>query len=184
MNDNKSKQTKGDTNFGDNQNTTQTSSNGTNHDIIKLQNDLEQNQAKLQEMTNIAKQALADLQNFRRRAEEEKAAFVSFANAQLVTALLPILNSINLALKHEPKDPDWAKGAEQIFRQLLETLTKEGLQEIPTTNQPFNPRLHEALLVAPGEKDLVLEELEKGYMLGERVLKQARVKVGNGEIQK
>lgn len=138
-------------------------------------------QAELEKMTTIAKQALADLQNFRRRAEEEKAAFVTFANAQLVTALLPTLNSINLALKHEPKDAEWTKGAEQIFKQILEAFAKQGLQEIPTLNQPFNPRLHEALLVAPGEKDLVLEELEKGYMLGDRVIKQARVKVGNGE---
>lgn len=138
-------------------------------------------QMELEKMTTIAKQALADLQNFRRRAEEEKAAFVTFANAQLVSALLPTLNSINLALKHEPKDAEWTKGAEQIFKQILEAFAKQGLQEIPTVNQPFNPRLHEALLVALGEKDLVLEELEKGYMLGDRVIKQARVKVGNGE---
>lgn len=59
--------------------------------------------------------------------------------------------------------------------------TGNRLTAINAQGQKFDPRLHEALLTAPGEKDLVLEELEKGWMLGDRVIKPTRVKVGNGE---
>jgi molecular chaperone GrpE len=150
-------------------------------DFATLQAELEQTQNKLDEMMNIAKRALADLQNYKKRAEEEKAAFVAFANAELIAAILPALNNFERALTHEPKDAEWAKGVEQIYRQLTNELQKRGLSPIDAKGQKFDPHLHEALLAAPGEKDLVLEELEKGWMLGDRVLKPARVKVGNGE---
>ena len=150
-------------------------------DFNTLQTELEQTQAKLDEMVNISKHALADLQNYKRHVEEEKAAFVTFANAELISALLPSLDNFDRALRHDPKDAEWAKGIEQIYKQMQDALEKRGLTPIQTAGQKFDPRLHEALLTAPGEKDMVLEELEKGWMLGERVLKPARVKVGNGE---
>jgi molecular chaperone GrpE len=150
-------------------------------DFAHLQTELEQTQAKLDEMMNISKHALADLQNYKRRVEEEKAAFVTFANSELVSCLLPSLSNFERAMKHEPKDTEWAKGVEQTYKQMLGELEKRGLTPIAAIGQKFDPHLHEALLTAPGEKDMVLEELEKGWMLGERIIKTARVKVGNGE---
>jgi molecular chaperone GrpE len=147
-----------------------------------VKSELEQTQTKLSEMLTISQHALADLQNYRRRTEEEKSSFIQFANAELILGLIPALNSIDIALKHEPKDAEWIKGIESSLRQITTELQKRGLKEISTAGQKFDPKLHEALLVAPGEKDAILEELEKGYMLGERVIKPARVKVGNGEI--
>jgi molecular chaperone GrpE len=149
-------------------------------DLTTLQSELEQTQAKLNEMMNISKHALADLQNYKKRTEEEKAAFVTFANAEMLSAILPSLGNFERALTHEPKDAEWAKGIEQIYNQLKGELEKRGLKAIEAKGQKFDPRIHEALLTAPGEKDLVLEELEKGWMLGERVIKPARVKVGDG----
>jgi molecular chaperone GrpE len=149
-----------------------------------IKSELEQTQGKLSEMLTISQHALADLQNYRRRTEEEKASFVEFANADLILGLIPALNSIDIALKHEPKDAEWIKGIEASLRQIKSELEKRGLKEIAAAGQKFDPKFHEALLVAPGEKDLILEELEKGYMLGERVIKPARVKVGNGETAK
>jgi molecular chaperone GrpE len=146
-----------------------------------IKSELEQTQAKLSEMLTISQHALADLQNYRRRTEEEKSSFIEFANADLILGLIPALNTIDTALKHEPKDAEWIKGIEASLRQITTELQKRGLKEISTAGQKFDPKLHEALLVAPGEKDAILEELEKGYMLGERVIKPARVKVGNGE---
>jgi len=151
------------------------------HDFASLQAELIETQAKLDEMMNISKHALADLQNYKKRTEEEKGAFVTFANADLVAAILPALNNFERALKHDPKDAEWAKGVEQIYNQLKGELEKRGLAPINALGQKFDPRMHEALLTAPGEKDLVLEELEKGWMLGDRVIKPTRVKVGNGE---
>ncbi len=154
---------------------------GTDPEFEQLKQELEQAQSKLQEMTTISQRALADLQNYKRRVEEEKAGFVTFANAALFVELLPAIQNIERALGAEPKDAKWAKGAEQTMRQIVQVLEKMGLKVIPTLDEKFDPKLHEALLTGPGEADLILEELEKGYMLGDRVLKHARVKVGNGQ---
>lgn len=146
-----------------------------------IKNELEETQSKLTEMMTISQHALADLQNYRRRTEEEKSSFIEFANADLILGLIPALNALATALNHEPKDAECLKGIEASIRQITNEFQKRGLKEIPTIGQKFDPKLHQALLVAPGEKDTILEELEKGYTLGERVIKPARVKVGNGE---
>lgn len=153
-------------------------------DLTALQQELDETQNKLKEMTNITQHALADLQNFRRRAEEERAGYVAYANANLLNELLPVLENINKALAHEPKDAEWIKGATQIFQQFQQTLEKQGLKPIQAAGKKFNPTVHEALMTAPGEKDLIVEEFEKGYLLGDKVLKRSRVKVGNGEAAK
>lgn len=149
-------------------------------DLDTLQQELEQTQQKLEEMTTISQRALADLQNFKRRTEEEKGAFIRNANAALFMELLPVLESASRAREHENKDAEWIKGVEQTLSQLLSVCEKMGLTAIPTDG-PFDPTMHEALLTGPGPKDAIIEVLEKGYMLGDKVLKPARVKVGSGE---
>lgn len=149
-------------------------------DLDALQQELEQTQQKLEEMTAISQRALADLQNFKRRTEEEKGAFIQNANAALFMELLPALESASRAMEHENKDAEWAKGVEQVLTQLISSCEKMGLTTIPT-DIPFDPTIHEALLTGPGPKDTIIEVLEKGYKLGEKVIKPARVKVGNGE---
>lgn len=161
---------------------TDDSGKATDQDYAQLKQELEQTQGKLQEMVKISQRALADLQNFKRRTEEEKSSFTAFANAALIGEFIPVINNIHRILGHEPKDAEWAKGVEPTLKQFIQTLEKAGIKSIPTTGQKFDPRLHEALLMAPGEKDIILEELEKGYTLGEKVLKPARVKVGNGQM--
>lgn len=150
-------------------------------DIIRQE--LEQSKAQLEQLTVISQQALADLQNYKRRTEEEKSAFICFANAELIKMLIPAIDNIHRALLHEPKDTEWTKGAEQTMRQLIEALNKIGLTQMETNGQKFDPNLHEALLTAPGEKDIVLQELEKGYNFKDKVIKRARVTVGDGEKQ-
>lgn len=156
------------------------SSQNDNAEYQQLKLELEETQSKLQDMVSISQRALADLQNFRRRAEEEKNNFVQYANADLILALLPTIDNAHRALTHEPKDAEWSKGVEQILRQLTQIIEKKNVKTIATVGQKFDPTMHEALLMGPGEKDLVTEELEKGYLLGDRVLKRARVKVGDG----
>lgn len=147
-----------------------------------LQKELTDTKQKLQEMTGISQRALADLQNYRRRVEEEKASFIEFANAALFAELLPAIENIKRTLDHQTKDEEWIKGATATMEQISTMCEKHGLKAIPVNiGDQFNPQLHEALLTAPGPKDEILEILENGYMLGERVLKQARVKVGSGE---
>lgn len=151
-----------------------------NSDLSALEQELQQTQQKLEEMTAMSQRALADLQNFKRRTEEEKGKFVEGANAILFMELLPTLDSASRALEHENKDAEWAKGVEQTLTQLLSVCEKMGLKTIPTDG-PFDPTMHEALLTAAGPQDTILEVLEKGFMLGDKVLKPARVKVGDGQ---
>ena len=150
-----------------------------NNEQIEL--DLKKANEQIEKLTKISQHALADLQNSKRRAEEEKQTFVKFANEQIIKELLPSIENIQRSLNHEPKDEKWIEGATQSITQLTTTLERLGLKEIPTTNEQFNPHLHEALLTAKGEKDKILQELEKGYTYNEKVIKPARVTVGNGE---
>lgn len=150
-------------------------------EIAQLTQQLADADQKLQEMRVISQHALADLQNFKRRTEEEKASLFGFANTQLFLELIPALDNIHRALQHDPKDLEWVKGTEQTLRQLLQLTEKNGLKPIEALGQPFDPRFHEALMTGPGPQDTVVEEFEKGYMLQEKVIKLAKVKVGNGE---
>lgn len=149
-------------------------------DLGALEQELNQTRKKLEEMTAISQRALADLQNYKRRVEEEKTSFTAFANAALFAELIPVIDNASRALEHENKDAEWAKGVEQTLQQLISTTEKLGLKPVPVDG-PFDPAMHEALLTAPGPADQILEVLEKGYMLEGRVIKPARVKVGSGE---
>lgn len=153
--------------------------------IKKLEGDLGNANQKIQEMTEAAKRALADLQNYRKKAEEEKAAFVQFANIALILELLPVLDNFNRAFAQVPEEvqkTDWFKGALQIEQQLVGIMRKQGVSEMPSqVGKPVDAKFHDALAVGPGAKDIVIEEFEKGYMLGEKVIRPAKVKVGDGK---
>lgn len=155
----------------------------TDKKLEKLKNELYESKKEVEKLTEFAKRTLADLQNYKKRIEEDKASFVSLANAALILEILPILDSFNRAFASTPRElqeNEWVKGIMAIEKQLVATLEKEGLQEIKTENGKFDPNLHEALMQGPGEKDTIIEELEKGYMLGSKVLRPAKVKIGNG----
>ncbi len=138
-------------------------------------------QQELEEMTELAKRTMADMQNQKRRFDEEKNLLITMGNINLIRSLLPIIDNLNRAKEHAPEntDAEWLKGIEMSIDQLNTTLTNFGLKEIPTKGEKFNPDLYEAVLQDEGEKDLILEELEKGYILGERVIRHAKVKVGS-----
>lgn len=162
----------------------QSASQQNNDSINKLQTDLEASNKQIQELTETAKRAMADLQNYKKQVEKEQAQFVVFANAALLIELLPILDSFNRAFSITPeeiKNTDWFKGALQIEQQLAGVIKKQGVAEMPSqVGKKLDTRIHEPITVGPGEKDIIIEEFEKGYLLGEKVLRPAKVKVGNG----
>lgn len=151
-----------------------------------LRQDLEAAQQKIQELTEMSKRALADLANFRKRVEDERASFAKFASLSLILEILPILDNFQRALRHVPeewKESEWVKGVLHIEKQLEEVVKKCGLEEIPSpVGQPFDPLRHEAITQAPGAKDMVLEELDAGYMLDDKVVRPTKVKVGDGTV--
>lgn len=166
-------------------NSTSSSDNNT-PDFDKLNKDLEDAKNQISTLTDTAKRAMADLQNYRRRQEEEKKIFIQFANASLLLELLPTLDNLERALKNIPPDltsSDFVKGIEQTHKGLLSTLEKFGLKVIVALNQPFDAHLHEALLEVPGQKGMIIEEVEKGYYLNDKILRPVKVKVGNSETE-
>ncbi|MFC1616094.1 nucleotide exchange factor GrpE [Patescibacteria group bacterium] len=137
---------------------------------------------KLTEMTETAKRAMADMQNMKRRFEEEQIALFSRANANLIKELLPVLDNLDRALAHIPEEAkEWGEGLTMSVNQQKKVFEDFGLKEIEAEGQPFDPDLHEAVVQGPGKKDMVVEEFEKGYKIGDLIIRHSKVKVGNGE---
>lgn len=156
-------------------------------DVTQPQNQaLQEAQKKIAELTDVAKRAMADLQNFKRRTEEERAGLIVFANLTLLQGIFPVIDNFGRAFQHIPKelrDHEWVKGVYAIEKQFMDTLKTLGLEEIDcTVGINFNPHQHEVVLQAHGGKDTVLECLEKGYQFKGQVVRPAKVKVGNGEV--
>lgn len=140
--------------------------------------DLEQ---QLAEMTETAKRAMADMQNIKRQAENEKRQVIAMANANLAKQLLAPLDSLHRALQHIPQGAEeWSQGITMCINQIDQALKDAGLQEIDAEGETFNPDFHEALVQGQGPANTVIEVLEKGYRMGDRVIRHAKVKVGNG----
>ncbi|HZG57380.1 nucleotide exchange factor GrpE [Paenibacillus sp.] len=126
----------------------------------------------------------ADFDNFRRRARTEKEEFAKYASQKLIEGLLPIVDNFDRAVAASREQRDFeslAKGVEMIQRQLAALLEGEGLKAIEAVGQPFNPELHQAIMQVPAEEGgasgIVVEELQKGYMLKEKVIRPSMVKV-------
>lgn len=125
----------------------------------------------------------ADYDNFRRRTVKEKEELGKYASAKLITELLPVIDNFERALGSVPEAPEaasYAKGVEMIFRQLEGVLKAEGLEPMETVGTPFNPEYHQAIMQVESdeyEEGDVVEEVQKGYMLKDKVLRPAMVKV-------
>jgi molecular chaperone GrpE len=126
------------------------------------------------------KRVAADFDNFRKRAARERSQLVELANERLVKELLPVLDDLErtLVAAAEHEEAKLVEGVQLVHRSLAQLLEREGLHEIATEGQ-FDPHVHEALLSQPSEQDegAVIDVLQKGYKLGERVLRPARVVV-------
>jgi molecular chaperone GrpE len=133
-------------------------------------------------LTEALQRERADSTNLRRRTEEEKSKLADFYKANVVRALLPALDNLERALKHVPKelkDNDYEKGIDGVVKQFEKTLSDIGVEKIKSKGQKFDPKYHEAIGMEEGEGDeeVVAEELQGGYTLGEEVIRHAMVKV-------
>ena len=125
----------------------------------------------------------ADFENYKKRAAREREEYVAHANARLLSELLPVIDDLERALSaaEQHEEAQLEDGVRLVHRALSEALRKEGLTEIATEG-PFDPHVHEALLSQPSEapEGDVIQVLQKGYELGDRVLRPARVVVSAG----
>jgi molecular chaperone GrpE len=147
--------------------------------------DIQALQQQLGELTEALQRERADATNLRRRYDEQITNLRTTIKASVVRDLLPIIDNLERALKHAPaelENNDYVKGIQSIVSQFEKTLEQLGVQKIKTVGEPFNPHLHEAVSMeeGDGEHEIVSEELQSGYALGDEVLRHAmvRVKVG------
>jgi molecular chaperone GrpE len=126
----------------------------------------------------------ADFLNYKRRTEQERQDFNSYANANLVLGILPVLDDLERALDAIPEEfagDDWVEGVRLVERKFKTVLEGQGVKPILSLGMVFDPNLHEALRQDKGEEGMVIGELQKGYMLNDKLLRPARVVVGNGK---
>lgn len=127
--------------------------------------------------------AQADFDNFRRRTRQEKEEFAKYASLNLIEQLLPVVDNFERAIESSKGTKDFdalVKGLEMTFRQLDQVLQQEGLKPIEAVGQPFNPEYHQAVMQVESEEyeeGIVVEELQKGYVLKEKVIRPSMVKV-------
>ena len=122
----------------------------------------------------------AEFDNFRRRADREKADIQEYANTETVRAILPIVDDLERALKVESADKEYVRGMELIYQRLYETLKKLGLEPISSEVAVFNPHIHHAVEMVDTKDhpdQTILEEYQRGYYFKGRLLRPAMVKV-------
>jgi len=153
-------------------------------DIESLKQALAEEKAKAEANLANWQRAQADFINYKRRNEHEKEEIGKFANSILMLNILPILDDLERAFTSIPPrlaKANWVDGIRLIERKLLASLEAQGLSSIKAIGEPFDPNLHEAAMHGRGKEGMVVEELQKGYKLHDRILRPSKVVVGNGE---
>ena len=153
--------------------------------IELLERELAEAQAKSEEHLYNWQRSAADFSNFKRRTDEERATIGQFSNAILLGKLLSVLDDFSRALESVPDEEvtnPWVEGMEHVERKLRGVLESEGLIAIEAVGQPFDPNLHEAVVheeTADYPDNQVIGELQRGYVLHDRVLRPSLVRVAN-----
>ena len=150
----------------------------------ELEERLAEVEREREEYLNDLKRVAADFENYRKRVARDQEGLVARAHERLVKELLPVLDDLERALEAaaQHEEAKLEEGVRLVHRELVEALAREGLVEVETDGQ-FDPHVHEALVSQPSEQEdgSVIEVLQKGYRLGDRVLLPARVVVSQGE---
>ncbi|MGJ9381683.1 nucleotide exchange factor GrpE [Salipaludibacillus sp. CF4.18] len=152
-------------------------------DEEETSDELNQLNEKLEETNNRLLRTQADFDNFRRRMNKEKESAAKYKSQSLAESLLPAMDNFERALQVDAQSEDTKgllQGMEMVYRQLKEALEKEGIVPIETVGQPFDPHFHQAVMQVESdefESNIVVEELQPGYKLKDRIIRPAMVKV-------
>ena len=142
-------------------------------------------QQQVTELTQALQRERADSLNLRRRAEQERAGMGDYYKAAIIHELLPAVDNLERALIHVPKDlkdHDYVKGVQGLIKQFENCFKQLGVERIKTFGEHFDPHLHEAVHMDDngGEHEVIVEELQPGYKIGDEVIRHAMVKVKKG----
>ncbi|MGE6367522.1 nucleotide exchange factor GrpE [Planococcus kocurii] len=148
-----------------------------------ITDEAEELRAQLEAEQNKYLRLLADFDNFKRRTQKDKEIANKFRSQSLLADILPVLDNFERALSLTTSSEESAsllKGVEMVQKSLIEAVNREGLAEIKAVGEPFDPNFHQAVMQEKDESaeaGIVLQELQKGYMLKDRVIRPAMVKV-------
>jgi len=149
-------------------------------DVDALKRQLEEAEAKLAESVDGWQRSMADFQNYKRRIERDNELLKFNMKSDIVKKVLPVLDDLERAIQNRVADDPWANGIELIVRKFQNLLDTEGVKRIEAKGAAFDPAFHEAISHEPSEEAAsghVIDVVQNGYMLGERVIRPALVRV-------
>lgn len=156
-------------------------------EMEKLQNEINQLKEEINQWKDKFLRKMAEFDNYKKRVEQDQIQLIKYANEKLIKDLLPIVDDFERTLsfsKEELKNNSVLQGVEMVYNKLMKLLSDYGLKKIEALNQPFDFNYHEALLQVPKdgiEPLTVIEEVEKGYLLNDKVIRHSKVIV-SGEM--
>jgi len=163
--------------------------------VTKLKEELQEKDKEIKELRNKYLRALADMDNNRKRMDRELDSFRKYAQVEFLNKVIPVLDSFERAMDSADIENDYenyAQGVEMIYRQLKDVLRSMGLEEFSSLGEVFDPARHEAVATIVNDEkpeNTIVEEISKGYLVRERVIKPAKVMVskqskgGNEDVE-
>lgn len=145
-----------------------------------LMDQLKETEAKMSEYKDGWARSQAEFQNYKKRIERDNEMMYASMKGDIIKKVLPALDDLERALQNRPADDAWASGIELIARKMQNILENEGLKRIEAKGAAFDPNFHEAISHEPNdevESEHVIDVVQNGYMLGERVIRPAMVRV-------
>lgn len=155
------------------------------NEMEKLQNEINQLKEEVNQWKDKFLRKMAEFDNYKKRVEQDQLQLIKYANEKLIKDLLPIIDDFERTLsfsKEELKNNSILQGVEMVYNKLMKVLSDYGLKKIDALNQPFDFNYHEALLQVPKdgvEPMTVVEEVEKGYILNDKVIRHSKVIVSS-----
>lgn len=137
---------------------------------------------ELEKQKDILLRTAAEFDNYKKRTERERVMTAEYSKAQVIKTLLPVFDNADRAEDFDPESAEYAKGVALIIKQLKEVVTNLGIKEIGAVGDAFDPNLHEAVMHIEDEEageNTIVEVFQKGYSIGDTVIRAAMVKVAN-----
>ena len=152
------------------------------NDVEKIKVLIETQKQELEEKDDRIKRLIAEFENFKKRSSKERENLYNSIIGDIITSFLPIIDNLEKAVQTKTEDQEFKQGIELVLKQFKDVLESNGVKEIESVGQTFNPELHEAITSVQDDNlgvQEIKEEYRKGYMIGDKVIRHSLVVVAN-----
>ena len=153
-----------------------------NKKVEELKQKIETMKAEIDDKDDRLKRLLAEFENFKKRSSKEREGLYNSLVGDIFTSLLPVLDNLEKAIETKTTDENYKQGVELVLKQYKEVLAANGVKEIPSIGNTFDPQFHEAVSSVVDDNlgtQEIKEEFRKGYMIGNKVIRHSLVVVAN-----